>query len=239
MKGRAGVGARAVWIAVAVVGGVAWGAAPAGVEGAGVRVSAMAVTVTGAQRQALERLVARAMQVSPAVLEAAAALEQARWSVSLKGRLADALVVTGGAGVASDAYGQAVPSYSIRVSLDATKLAAPAPATAALEARLRDARTQTRLAVTEAFTRYLVATASAESAAQLLESGEAAFRVAKVRYRAGEVIAGDVIDARARVAQAAVALLRANAEVVVALEGLAAVTGVPADELRGMVVAGP
>ena len=199
----------------------------------------MAVTVTGAQRQALDGLVARAMQVSPAVLDAAAALEKARWSVSLEGRLSDALVISGGAGVASDAYGQAVPSYSIRVSLDAIKLVAPAQATAALEARLREARAQTRLAVTEAFTRYLVAAASAEGAAQGLESAESAFRVATVRYRAGDVIAGDVIDARAKVADAAVALLRANAEVVVALEGLAAVTGVPAEELRGMVAGGP
>jgi len=141
----------------------------------------MAVTVTGAQRQALDGLVARAMQVSPAVLDAAAALEKARWSVSLEGRLSDALVISGGAGVASDAYGQAVPSYSIRVSLDAIKLVAPAPATAALEARLREARAQTRLAVTEAFTRYLVAAASAEVAAQGLESAESAFRVATVR----------------------------------------------------------
>jgi len=53
------------------------------------------------------------------------------------------------------------------------------------------------------------------------------------------VLAGDVLAARARVAQAAVALLRANAEVVVALEGLAAVTGVTAAELRGMVVGEP
>ena len=228
----------ALCIVAAMGGAVAWAAAP-GAGAPGLEQPVMAVTVTGAQRQALDGLVARAMQVSPAVLDAAAALEKARWSVSLEGRLSDALVISGGAGVASDAYGQAVPSYSIRVSLDAIKLVAPAQATAALEARLREARAQTRLAVTEAFTRYLVAAASAEGAAQGLESAESAFRVATVRYRAGDVIAGDVIGARAKVADAAVALLRANAEVVVALEGLAAVTGVPAEELRGMVAGEP
>jgi len=106
----------------------------------------MEVTITAAERRALDGLVARAMRVSPAVLEASAALEKARWSVSLEGRLSDALVITGGAGVASDAYGQAVPSYSIRVSLDAIKLVAPVQAAAALEAREREARAQTRLA---------------------------------------------------------------------------------------------
>lgn len=239
MRGRVRVAGLALWVAVAMGGAVVRAAPPGVKESAGPVSAAMEVTITSAERHALDRLVARAMQVSPAVLEAAATLDKARWSVSLEGRLSDALVISGGGGVASDAYGQAVPSYSIRVSLDAIKLVAPPLATAALESRLREARAQTRLAVTETFTRYLVAVAGAEGAAQGLESAESAFRVATVRYGVGDVIAGDVIDARAKVADAAVALLRANAEVVVALEGLAAVTGVPAEVLRGMVAGGP
>lgn len=238
MRGWVRAAGLALCAAVALGGAVVRAAAPGVTESAGPASVAMEVKITSAERQTLDRLVARAMQVSPAVLEAAAALDKARWSVSLEGRLSDALVISGGVGVASDAYGQAVPSYSIRVSLDAIKLVARPPATAALEARLQEARARTRLAVTEAFTRYLVAVAGAEGAAQGLESAESAFRVTTVRYRAGDVIAGDVIDARARVADAAVALLGANAEVVVALEGLAAVTGVPAEELRGMVAGG-
>lgn len=239
MRGRVRVGGLVLCTVVALGGAVAWAAAPAGAGGFEVEQPTMEVTVTGAERQALDRLVARAMQVSPAILEATTVLDQARWSVSLEGRLSNALIISGGAGVANDAYGQAVPSYSIRVSLDAIKLVAPAPATGALEARLSQARAQTRLAVTEAFTRYLVAVAGAESAAQGLESAESAFRVTTVRYRAGDVIAADVIDARSKVSEAAVSLLRANAEVVVALEGLAAVTGLPAEELTGMVAGGP
>ena len=121
------------------------------------------------------------------------------------------------------------------MALDATALVAARGDTAALEARLAQARASARVAVVEAFTTYLVARAAADAAAQGLESAENAFRVAQVRLAAGDVIPGDVIAARAAVSDAAVALLRANAAVVVAFEGLAAVSGVGRGELGRMV----
>ena len=92
-----------------------------------------------------------------------------------------------------------------------------------------------RVAVAQAFTGYLVARAAADGAAQGLESAENAFRVAQARFAAGDVIPGDVVAARAAVADAGVALLRANAEVVVALERLAGVVGLEPGEVRRVV----
>lgn len=190
------------------------------------------VTVTAAQRDAIEALVQRAWSVSPVVLEAQAALARSSWSLSPEGRLAEALSVTGSAGLGGDVYGQAAPRAAISVSLDIMALAGE-PETGrvqALEARLVEARARVRVEVIEAVVRLLIARAAAESAAQALETAEASFKVAEARLELGDVTATAVLEARLGVSQAAVGLLRANAEAVVALEGLAALVGVDAAE---------
>lgn len=220
------------------------------------------VTATEAQRAAIEELSLRALAASSSVLEAEWALARSDWALSLEGRLAQALSVTGsvsgsitgGAGSAGvggsadlggglggdlrgglggDPYGQATPSAAIHVSLDFMTLVGE-PDTGerlALAARLAEARARVRLDVVQATTRLLVARAAAEGAAQALETAEAAFRVAEARLALDDVTPGAVLDARLALSQAAVGLLRANAEVVVALEGLAALTGTSASEV--------
>lgn len=218
--------------------------------------------MTEAQRAAIEELSLRALAASSSVLEAEWALARSDWALSLEGRLAQALSVTGsvsgsitgGAGSAGvggsadlggglggdlrgglggDPYGQATPSAAIHVSLDFMTLVGE-PDTGerlALAARLAEARARVRLDVVQATTRLLVARAAAEGAAQALETAEAAFRVAEARLALDDVTPGAVLDARLALSQAAVGLLRANAEVVVALEGLAALTGTSASEV--------
>lgn len=91
--------------------------------------------------------------------------------------------------------------------------------------RVGDAEKQVRVRVVEAYTRHKVGLESAKSAALALESAEAAFQVANARLDVGDVTANDQLRSREAVAEAAVALLRANAEAVNALETLAATVG--------------
>lgn len=192
----------------------------------------LGVAVTAEQRAGIEELVRRAWGVSAEVLEAEAALVRSTWTLSPEGRLAEALNITSSATLSGDVYGQAAPRAAINVSLDVMTLAGEPDSgeLRALEARLAAARARIRLDVLEVAVRLLVARAEAESAAQGLEMAEAAFRVAEVRLELGDVTATAVLEARLAVSQAAVALLRANTEAVVALEGLAALVGLGAAE---------
>lgn len=190
------------------------------------------VVIGTARWAGIEELVRRAWSVSAAVLEAEAAVVRSQWNVSLEGRLAQALSVSGSAGVGGDVYGQAAPRAALSVSLDLMALAGQ-PDTGhgrALDARAAEARARVRTGVVEAALRLVVARAAAENAAQALETSEAAFRVAEARLEYGDVTAGAVLDARLAVSNAAVALLRANGEAVVALENLAALVGLDAAE---------
>ncbi|MCC6311511.1 MAG: TolC family protein [Trueperaceae bacterium] len=193
----------------------------------------LGVTVTERHQAAIDELSRRGWAASSSVIEAELALARSTWALSLEGRLAQALSVTGSASLSGDPYGQATPSAAIHVSLNFMALAGE-PDTGerqALAARLAEAKARVRLDVVQATTRLLVARAAAESAAQALETAEAAFRVAEARLALDDVTPGAVLDARLAVSQAAVALLRANAEAVVALEGLAITTGTTADEV--------
>jgi len=221
-----GVGRRSWWVvvlgAVVGVGGFSWSSAQVSLD----------VTVTAAQRAGIEELARRAWGVSAAVLETEAAVARSTWALSPEGRLAEALDITSSAGISGDVYGQAAPRVAISVSLDVVALAGE-PDTGgvrALEARVAEARARVRLDVIEAAVRTVIARAAAESAAQGLETAEAAFRVAEARLELGDVTATAVLEARLAVSQAAVGLLRANAEAVLALEGLAALVGVSAAE---------
>lgn len=188
------------------------------------------VSVTEAQRTGIEELVIRAWALSAEVLEAEAALVRSSWSLSPDGRLAEALHITGSAGLTGDAYGQAEPRYAVSLSLDVMALAGQPDAGGlrALEARLAEARTEVRLDVLEAAMRVVVARAMAEDAAQGLETAQAAFRVAEVRLELGDVTPIAVLEARMAVSRAAVSLLQANTEAIVALESLSALVGMDA-----------
>lgn len=206
-----------------------------GVAGASnvVAQGSLVVTVSAEQRAGIEELARRAWEVSAEVIEAEAALVRSTWELSTEGRLAGALSITGSAGLSGDVYGQAAPRAAINLSLDVMTLAGEpnSGSLRALQARLAGARAGVRLDVLEAAVRLLVARAAVESAAQGLETTEAAFRVAEFRLELGDVTPTDVLEARLAVSQEAVAMLRANAEAVLALEGLAALVGLEAVEV--------
>ena len=188
---------------------------------------------------ALEQLVAVAERNDPRVLEAELALVIGQREISLEGRLREALSINMGTGLEVDPYGQARPSYSVSVRLDAMALIGPDDRSGALERALVLSRAESRYKVVQAFVRYVIARQAAEAAALALESAEAAFRVASARLEVGEVTLSDQLRAKSAVSEAAVALLRANGEVVVSLEGLALTVGVSRDELLSLLQGPP
>jgi hypothetical protein len=187
-----------------------------------------------AELAALERLVAVAERNDPKVLEAELMLAVGQREVTLEGRLREALSINAGTAIESDPYGQARPSYSLSVRLDVMALVGPDDRSGALERSLALARAESRFKVVQAFVRYVTARQAAEAAALALESAEAAFRVASARLEVGEVTLSDQLRAQTTVSEAAVALLRANGEVVISLEGLALAVGVSRDELLAL-----
>lgn len=179
--------------------------------------------------RALEQLVTTAQANNPAVAEAEGALSLNTADTELLGRLGRSLEVGVGADLAMDYYSQASPTYTISLSLDVVELLSADDKQTVLSGRAAEARALTRLAVVEAFTRLVVARNNAESSAQALETSEAQFRAVGSLLRVGEATLNDQLAARSSVSSAAVALLSANAEVIVSLEALAAVVGMEAE----------
>lgn len=186
--------------------------------------------------KALEQLVTTAQANSPAVTEAEGALSLNTAETELLGRLGRSLEVGVGADLAMDYYSQASPTYNISLSLDVVELLSADDKQTVLSGRVIEARALTRLAVVEAFTRLVVARNNAESAAQALETSEAQFRAVGSLLKVGEATFNDQLAARSSVSNAAVALLTANAEVIVALEALAVVVGIDAKEVAAVLV---
>jgi outer membrane protein TolC len=174
---------------------------------------------------ALERLIHLAQANNPTVIEATAAFEVGQAQRELGGRLTDALTVNVGAGLSGDLYGQVSPTYSITASVDVMKLVHAEDRTHALTARLAAAKAETRSAVATAFVGYVVARNAAEAAALAADSSSAAFKVIQARVDVGEATLTDQLHAQSAVSNAALALLQANGNVIVALERLAATTG--------------
>lgn len=180
---------------------------------------------SNADLAALERLVTLAQTQSTRVLEARGVLQRAEIDASFEGRLAEALTIRAGAGLSNDSYGQAKPSYSLNLSLDVMTLARSENHTTLANAKLSDALAKSRVDTVEAFVRYLIARNAAEAAARALESADANHHIAHARWHIGEATLADQVSAQSSVASAAVTLLRANGEVIIALEQLAAVVG--------------
>ena len=176
----------------------------------------------------LEQLVSVAQASSPDLAEAEHALSLNEADTELLGRLGRSLEVGVGADLKMDYYSQVSPSYSISLSLDVVELVSAEDNRTVLAGRAAQTRALIRVGVIEAFTRYVVARNSAESAAQALETGEAQFRAVGSLLNVGEATLGDQLAARSAVSSAAVALLTANAEVIVSLEALAATAGLEA-----------
>jgi hypothetical protein len=182
----------------------------------------------------LERLVLLAQQHDLASLTEIANLKSLEIGFGLEGRLAKALSISGSASLSGDIYGQAIPSYSISVSLDVMKLLNSEGSLELGEQKLREIRQEKRLKVVEAFVGYKVALLAAETAARALEASEARFKVSSERVKVGESILSEQIAAQSEVARAGLALYSANAEVIVALETLAGEVGVSVTELAGL-----
>lgn len=152
----------------------------------------------------------------------------------LLGRLSRSLDVGVGADMTMDYYSQASPSYNISLSLDVVELLSADDKRTVLAVRVAQLRAQTRLAVVEAFTRYVVARTGAESVAQALETSEAQFRAVGSLLKVGEATLNDQLAARSSVSSAAVTLLTANAEVIVSLEALVATVGMSAKQVAAV-----
>ncbi|MDQ3457997.1 MAG: TolC family protein [Deinococcota bacterium] len=183
-----------------------------------------------AELEALERLVAVAQERSPTILQAAATLRVGEAQLEIGGRLADALSLNVGAGVSGDFYGQLSPSYSISAGVDVVALAVHNDQTTILRAGLAAARASARAETAGAFVRYVVSRQSVQAAALAVDSSDAAFRVVQARLEIGESTISDQLAAQSAVSSSAVALLRANGELVIALEQLAATVGLSPQE---------
>ncbi len=183
---------------------------------------------------ALEQLVATAQENNPDLAEAQSTLTLNAADTELLGRLGRSLDVGVGADLAMDYYSQASPSYNISLSLDVVELLSADDKRTVLAGRVAQLRASTRVAVVEAFTRHVVARNGAESAAQALETSEAQFRAVGSLLKVGEATVNDQLAARSAVSSAAVALLTANAEVIVSLEALAATVGMEAKQVAAV-----
>lgn len=193
--------------------------------------SVLATTFEAGDLGALERLVALAERHDPRVLEAEIALAIGQREMMLEGRLREALSISAGANLDGDPYRQARPSFNLSVRLNVMALVGPDDRTAVLARKLAQAQAESRYRVVQAFVRYLTARQAAEAAAWALESAEAGFRVVSARLEVGEATLSDQLNAQSAVSEAALRLLRANGEVIVALEGLAVAVGIPVDAL--------
>ena len=167
----------------------------------------------------LERLVSAALANDAAVLEAQAALGVEQTDLTFEGRLLDALTIGAATDLSTDFYGQVSPSVNVSVALDVVSLLDAQDETTILTAQLEAVQRQTRVAVVAAFTRYHVALETAKGAALSVESAEAGFRVVQARFDIGEATLSDELAAQETVSESALDLLRANAEVINALEG--------------------
>ncbi len=156
------------------------------------------------------------------------ALEQ---TFSLGGRLTNALSISGSAHLEGDIYGQAVPNYSVSISLDVMKLLNVDGNKEISEQKRLNAQLENRLSVVEAFVGYKVALLAAETAARALEASEANYRVNVARVKVGENILSQQISAQSDVARAGLELYRANGQVIIGLEALAGVIGVSVSDL--------
>ncbi len=110
-----------------------------------------------------------------------------------------------------DYYSQASPSYNISLSLDVVELLSADDKRTVLAGRM--------------------AQVLETSEAQVLETSEAQFRAVGSLLKVGEATVNDQLAARSSVSSAAVALLTANAKVIVSFEALATTVGMKAEEV--------
>lgn len=170
----------------------------------------------------LERLVSVA-QLSDPTIAGIIALQRSD-ALALE-RLKSALSLTISGSVAGDIYGQAAADYRIGIGLDLLELLPDPEQQSRTGARLAQELRRVRLVTVEAFVRHRVAVERAAVAALELESAEIRYRALRARHQAGDVILAEVLAARSALGGAALALLAANGEVVIALEALAAAIG--------------
>lgn len=190
---------------------------------------------SGNDLAALEQLIAAAQENDAAVLATLAQIEVLEQSASFEGRLTESLSISAGAGLEGNLYDQATTSYSITVSIDVMNLIDNSDTRRILDIQLAAARAEARVRAVEAFVGYKVAANAAEAAARGVEASEAVFQVTAAQYNVGDAILANQITAQSAVAEAAVGLLTANGQVIVALERLASVTGLAPREVSGIV----
>jgi outer membrane protein TolC len=178
----------------------------------------------------LAQLISASQNHNAAVKQAQASLGAEEANTELSGQLLNALTVNAGVSAEGGLYEQFAPRYQISVSLNVNELLQNSNQLENLSASLDEALLQARLNAVEGFVRYKVALETAEAAAAALEGAEAAFRVVSDHLEIGEATLSDQLRARAAVSDAAIALLKANGETIMALEALATRIGLSPEE---------
>jgi len=178
--------------------------------------------------KALDYLYALALDRDPAVLEARAALAEARARASP--------LAAASAGASLELRGdfdQVRPGYALALRLDLAALARDhGPALRAARARLAAEELALRRRVAGALFGYLAARAAARQASDRLEAARAALEAERARYRAGASTRAELLAAAEALSRAELGLYRANLDLALALLRLAEAARVPPEAVR-------
>ena len=180
---------------------------------------------TTGELAALEELVGQASLSNPTVLIAKQNFASAKAELAVGNQLLDALTMNAGASLVGDFYGQSTPSYTFSLGVDVIKLIESTDRTQTMLMSVESARTKNRVEVVRAFTGWKVAIEQAKTASDFLESVGMTNQLVVHKLNVGDATQSDVTRAIADLSNAKIALLQANANVIVSLEALASVVG--------------
>ena len=179
-----------------------------------------------------ERLVREAVTNDGAYLSALVDLETAKVASSPL----SAVSGTAGFSVAGDFEQFQSPSYRLGVSVDLSKLFSSGSGTAqkSLDARVNAARAQVRVRVLSAYTAYLYGRQAVQVASDGLEAADAALKQVQAKAQVGAATGAEVLRAADARGQAKLAVYRANLDLVLRKQELAAGVGVELKELNSI-----
>ena len=184
------------------------------------------------QAGSFERLVKEAVTNDGAYLGALSDLETARVASS---PLA-AVGASAGFSMAGDFEQFQSPSYRLGLSVDLAKLFSSGNGAVqkGLDARVNAARRQVRVRVLNSYTAYLYQRQAVQGAADGLEAKDADLRGTQAKAQVGAATGAEVLGAADSRGQAKLALYRANLDLAVRKQELAAIVGLELKELDAM-----
>ncbi len=192
--------------------------------------------LTSQQISVFEKLVTEAISNDGAYLTALVDIETAKASSS---PLA-AVNATAGFDVAGDFEQFKTPSYRLGLSVDLAKLFSGGNGTVQknLDARVNAARAQVRVKVLNSYTAYLYQRQAVQVASDGLETKDAEQKQVQAKAQVGAATGADVLRAADARGQAKLAVYRANLDLAVRKQELAAVVGLELKELNAALKGG-